>query len=1661
MTTRRELRHRTILLLLSQAILFFSFSVNAQFQWEFAGKSYPTRSEAETALRAHPSPQYLQFAEPWYEKILWRDPATTLFWYTVFDYQAAKDVQFAGYTVSKRCGFFDGTDCNATIQGAVDSSHPNPTAVLCDVKFEVLGEFEFRQQQWEEVLEHGIRFWASESAPIQVDFYHTNLNTGNCDYGSSVNQTLHKISLATCDHDLSPISGSYTRWTNPPEFPNVCSPSGDEPPISNVAAISKRLTSVCTATEGNPCSPMTGNKSLTETDFRAGAIEITRHYNSSLELGSRSIGTGWSHSYDARLIFSGGFTLIKPDGNVEEFVSATSDGYRSVTTPGKILVVADDLAQLTYPGGRKEIFQLTTSGENGPDQFRLIEIYTADLPNRATTLRYTEPAGLLDSITGPFGRQLRFEYDVEGYVSALLLPDGSRIGYLRDARENLSEVTFQDGSNRIYLYENSRLPHHLTGIIDENGARFANYQYDEFGRVTLSEHSGGANRVSLNYVDGSTTEVTGPLGNIRKYDFDPYKSSFDVSDISDGSGISIYSRNPDGWPTEKTDPAGNVVQSTYDEFHEIIRIEGYGTPGQRTINYTWNNELNRKIRVEEEGTTTRFAYDTLGRIESKSIEDPSSGAIRSWDYHYFPDTDLSPRAGRLHSTDGPRTDVEDITTYSYYLTDDASGRYRAGDLQSIQNAAGHITEFLEYDGNGMLTKVRDENGVISSLSYHPRGWLTSLSVDGITTRFTYDKVGNLVRTVSRDGRHVDFRYDAAHRLTGVTDSLSSRIEYTLDPDGNRIEENTFDGSNTLRRQLSRSFNSVSQLEKLTDSSGNSVIYTYDGNGSLISTRDENYYSTHYEYDSLDRLARSVDPLRAETLMAYDGRDNLIRMTDPQGNVTNYQYDGLDNPVSMSSPDTGFTQHEFDEAGNRVASTDARGVRVEYRYDELNRLTDIIYPDSSKDVSYSYDTGENGKGRLTGMRDEAGTVSFTYDTRGNLLSENRWINGHQYQTKYFYDADDRLVELEYPSGKTISYNLDNTGRISSIQRGPQPLVSNVQYEPFGPVNSFTYGNGLKYSAVFNLDQELIRLESGAGVNLDLEYGPAGSILGINDQAFTYDPLHRLVASSGDQEVLGIDYDANDNRVQYQGVLTNRSYTYETGSNRLETAGEWSYARDDAGNRTAKLDRAGNGQLYRFGDHNRITETIDRIAGADIPAGEYLYDGKGRRLVKTVSGRETHFIYNPWGQLIGEYSAGGDGEYREYIYLEGLPVAVLTRSSATVTPPGAELILDNGDQGTSATGNWRGKTSKADFGPGYLYATKSANTSYRWTATPPGDQYRVYAWWVDRKNQSGNVIYTIRHGSGQLDKVTRSQKIGGGQWQLLGSYSSEDGQDFVEVSSDKNKFTADAIRWIAVNEPVVTLTDSTHFIHFDHLGTPSRVTGENQSVVWAWDSTPFGDSRPDEKPHGDSNRFVLNLRFPGQYYDSESGLHYNFFRTYDPEIGRYLESDPIGLDGGMNPYSYVGGNPLSGIDPLGLATIGSWIDPPRFNLTGVGIYDWEIVAPKWSWWGYADFIRLHGHATGFVNIDVNCSSDCKNWEIHDKVDVEASGDVDVGPNLYAILIGLRFGPIAGVAGNVAIGGASLLKAEHQLLSLANEKAGPIISAALKFGPTGICLGSSPEF
>lgn len=119
------------------------------------------------------------------------------------------------------------------------------------------------------------------------------------------------------------------------------------------------------------------------------------------------------------------------------------------------------------------------------------------------------------------------------------------------------------------------------------------------------------------------------------------------------------------------------------------------------------------------------------------------------------------------------------------------------------------------------------------------------------------------------------------------------------------------------------------------------------------------------------------------------------------------------------------------------------------------------------------------------------------------------------------------------------------------------------------------------------------------------------------------------------------------------------------------------------------------------------------------------------------------------------------------------------------------------------------------------------------------------------------------------------------------------------------------------PVAVITQgATYFIQTDHLGTPQQLTDSLDVTVWSAQYDPFGKAEVNDDPDGDGNSIAFNQRFPGQYYDGETGLHYNYFRYYDPSTGRYITSDPIGLEGGLNTYLYAYANPLTFIDPDGL-------------------------------------------------------------------------------------------------------------------------------------------------
>ena len=179
------------------------------------------------------------------------------------------------------------------------------------------------------------------------------------------------------------------------------------------------------------------------------------------------------------------------------------------------------------------------------------------------------------------------------------------------------------------------------------------------------------------------------------------------------------------------------------------------------------------------------------------------------------------------------------------------------------------------------------------------------------------------------------------------------------------------------------------------------------------------------------------------------------------------------------------------------------------------------------------------------------------------------------------------------------------------------------------------------------------------------------------------------------------------------------------------------------------------------------------------------------------------------------------------------------------------------------------------------------------------------WTAPGREAGRISRTIHTHDGQ-----RVVKSVGGQSTVY--HYDLAGQLIAETDGDGNLIKVYV--WLH-GQPLaqVGASGAVYYYHNDHLGTPQRMTDGSGAVVWAADYLPFGQA--------DVNvgTVVNNLRFAGQYYDAETGLHYNYHRYYDPQLGRYLRADPIGLKGGINPYLYVQNNPVNWIDPLGLCRL----------------------------------------------------------------------------------------------------------------------------------------------
>ncbi len=1262
----------------------------------------------------------------------------------------------------------------------------------------------------------------------------------HCQYGTSFNISSGTAAQSTqykanASHVIDPNVYTYQAYSS------QCSTYVALPDVSPTGipqTSEANLGSPCPKC-GNPINPATGNKFQSEVDYRgqgASSLSFQRSYNS-YSKSSVGMGAGWQHNYSRSLRADYGVQQVYQQG-----VSAHGTDYNSspnacqlgwLELRGRNMGLAATTA--LWEGGTCKIKDGTTvlgtivlqnitytppanptllafhakradgkgirfgnSGgtfapnadvtakleADGSGGYKLTDGETVEQYDSSGKLQSTtnqsgyqqllgyDAQGRLQSVTDSFGRTLGFTYDASNRIATMTDPNAKVYTYGYDGSGNLQTVTGPDGKARTYHYEDSRFPNALTGITDENNVRFATWTYDEMGRAVTSRHAGDADITTLTYNANGTTTAQDALGASRTYTFTQANGVYKMTNETQpcvGCGTSSRSTTYDanGFVNTKTDFNGNVTDYNYNTRGlEDSRTEAYGTALARTITTQWHATLRLPTQIDEPGRRTTHTYDGSGNRLTETILDTSTSETRTttWTYNSF---------GQVLTVDGPRTDVSDVTTNAYYT---CSTGAQCGQVHSITNALGHVTQITSYNAHGNPLTIVDPNGVTTTLTYDLRQRLKTRTVAGATTTFDYDSVGQLDKVTMPDGSYLDYTYDAAHRLTDVEDNAGNKMHYTLDLMGNRTAEEVFDPADVLKRKQSQVFNVLGRLNEIKNSSDEVVAgYAYDAQanrtGETVYAGLFTSFETVNEFDALNRMWRSTAADGGVTQHGYNARDQLTGVTDPRSLTTNYVMNALDDLQELNSPDTGVTGYEYDAAGNRTSQVDARGVPVAYSYDVLNRLTFADYAGTAEDVTYSYDSNAQsyGKGRLTGITDAAGTTTLIYDAHGNVTQEQRVIGSSTYTTGYSYDDADRVTSITYPSGRIVTYVRNALGQVTTVATtvggSTSTIAQDIVHMPFGGVKSYTLGNGVAVTRTYDTDYRLQNVsdEGSATIqHLAFDYDRRGNITLRDDlvasqtENFGYDEVSRLISASGAYGAQVFTYDDVGNRLTKTGT-SSETYDYPTDSHRLSSLGSGATVLyDDAGNVESK------GLLSLSYNEARRAATVS--LGAATVAN--TYGANGQRATKSAAGVTTVFQYGRGGQMLAEQSDAG--MLREYIWLEDMPLAQISAAGLA-------------------------------------------------------------------------------------------------------------------------------------------------YIHADQLNTPQKMTDASQTVVWQASYDAFGAASVTS-----SGGYQNPLRFPGQYFDAETGLHQNWHRDYDPSIGRYLQSDPTGLEGGLSTYGYAFQNPLSFFDPTGLLT-----------------------------------------------------------------------------------------------------------------------------------------------
>jgi len=1232
----------------------------------------------------------------------------------------------------------------------------------------------------------------------------------------------------------------------------------------------------CNCSASSPFTPDpirigTGNMFEEADDFSTKSrnpLAFARYYNSLADTNTQAVALGWNwrSTYDRYLRIS---TI-----NV---VAERADGQELIftNTNGQWVSDSDVDLQLLQSGGTWTLIETDDSVETYNSSGSLESIHARD--GYTQTLSY-DADNRLAVVSDSFNRTLEFSYQ-DGLLSTVTAPNGLTVTYaygssgtVQGKEDRLASVTYSTSprSTISYVYEDPNFPFALTGIIDEDGNRFTTWTYDASGRANSSQHAGGADLTTIAYNSDGSRAVTNALGLVQVYKFTMMQGVPKLTEVdrlptaTTPAAVMTYTYDARGYISGVSDWNGNVTGLLNDAHDQPLRLDqAVGTAQERVTTNSYLSSSHLPAVIAAPNKTTQFNYDSSGNLLVRTETDTSTGTVP------YPTggqtrswTNTFDALGHLLTTVGPRTDVSATNGFTYDSSDN---------LSTFTDALGRVTRFTEYSGSGLPLTMVDPNGVTNLFTYDARDRLLSRTIlaasGNATTTFGYDAAGQLTSITLPNGVRLNYQYDAAHRLISVGNALGESIVYSLDAAGNITQQSAMTASGAIAKTQSQVFDGLNRLLQAVGAAGQITTYAYDNDNNRVATVDALANQTTRAFDPLNRLASIVDPLKNITGLGYDARDNLTSVTDPRSLVTTYVYDGFGHIIQESSPDKGTTVYLLDQAGNRTNQVDARGVVTVRTFDKLNRVTSEMFPASpSENITYTYDATDGGSfgiGRLTGYTDETGSTSLRYNERGDVVTVSRTINGVVFNTAYGYDTADNVTNIVYPSGHVVGYARDAMGRVSS-----------VLYRPSVSGGATVLASSVTY-APFG---PLTGLVYGNGLTRTVMYDKdyridrlitAADSPAVQDLAYSHNPVNNITAiadnlAAGNSQ--NFAYDSDYRLTQATGNYGVEQYAYDANGNRVAHI---------AGGTTENYSYAANANQLQFTVKSGVTRSFTYTANGNLSS-----DDRGTR---------TNLVF-----------AYGNRNRYSTLSADGITIAACGYNAL-----GERLTKTTGGTTTVFQYDRQGHLMSESLGDGALIR------EYIWLDDMPlaqiegnGALYYIHPDHLSRPQKmtdaARNIVWDSEprpFGEAQLGfyltsggyNTNREFQISVGG---LATYNS-----IVQGSTDLSNWVN-----LTTNAGPFTFTDA------GTLGAKTRF----YRVLYVPISAAVGT-------------VTNNLRFPGQYYDAESGLSYNMMRDYDPSVGRYVQNDPAGFRGGINPYVYAAGNPIRLIDAVGLSgdeSSGGW-------------------------------------------------------------------------------------------------------------------------------------------